>query len=133
MNMEVLIQVSSGYIDSISSSLFMASKFKSEGIDVAVIFEWRALVAFAEKKFEYSPLVAKYAPAIEENARKMGLSIDPMDHMKGAKAAGVPLYYCGIEAVLAGITEKLPSEMQLLEEKDLTRHFLEAKKVISGF
>jgi hypothetical protein len=43
---------------------------KSEEADVVVFFEWRALVAFAEKKFEYSPLLSKYATAIEKNAAK---------------------------------------------------------------
>jgi hypothetical protein len=38
-----------------------ASKLKKEGEDVVIFFDWRALVAFAEKKFEFSPSVAKYS------------------------------------------------------------------------
>ena len=130
--MEILIQVSSGYWDNIVPGLIMASKFKSEGKDVAVRFEWRALIAFAEKKYKFSPLAEKYAHVIEENAKKMGLPIDPMEYLKGAKAAGVPLYGCGIEASLAGITDKLPPEIHLISD-DLTKIFLDAKKIISGF
>ena len=131
--MDILIQVSSGYVDTIMPSLIMASKLKSEGTDVTVFFEWRALVAFAENKFEYSSSVAKYAATIEENARKMGVPIDPMYLLKGAKAAGIPIYGCAVEAVLAGITEQVPPEIQLMEEQDLSKPLLEAKKVVSGF
>jgi peroxiredoxin family protein len=130
--MEILIQVSSGYWDNIVPGLIMASRFKSEGKDVAVRFEWRALIAFAEKRYEYSPLAEKYSDVIEENAKKMGLPIDPMDYLKGAKASGVPVYGCGIEASLAGITDKLPPEIQLISE-DITKLFKDAKKIISGF
>lgn len=131
--MEILIQVSSEYSDSIIPSLFMAMRFKSEGKDVAVLFEWRALIAFAEKKLEYSPSLAKYTHGIEEKAGKMGLPTDPMDYLKGVKAAGVPIYGCGIVALLSGITEKLPPEIQLLEDQDIAKPYLEAKKVINGF
>jgi peroxiredoxin family protein len=131
--MDILVKVISGYSDSIIPSLIMALKLKGERKEVVVFFEWRALVAFAEKRFEYSPSVAKYTTAIEENAAKMGLPFDPMDYLKGAKAAGIPLYGCAVEAALSGVTEKVPSEIQLMEEKDLSKSVLEAKKIISGF
>ncbi len=131
--MDILIQVSSGNLETIIPSLIMASKLKSEGSDVVVFFEWRALVAFAEKKFNFSSTVARYATTIDENAKKMGLPTNPMDLLKGAKAAGVPIYGCAVEAALSGITEKVPPEIQLMEEPDLTKPLLEAKKVVSGF
>ena len=131
--MDILIQVSSGNLETIIPSLIMASKLKSKGADVVVFFEWRALVAFAEKKFDFSSAIARYADSIKENSRKMGLPIDPMDLLKGAKAAGVPIYGCAVEAALSGITEKVPPEIQLMEEPDLTKPLLEAKKIVSGF
>jgi hypothetical protein len=33
----------------------------------------------------------------------MVLPIDPMDYLKGAKAAGVTIYGCGVAALLSGI------------------------------
>jgi peroxiredoxin family protein len=131
--MDILIQVSSGELETIIPSLIMASKLKSEGADVVVFFEWRALVAFAEKRFEFSSPVARYASSIEENARKMKLPTDPMVLLKGAKAAGIPIFGCAVEAALSGITEKVPSEIKLMEEPELTKPLLEAKKIISGF
>jgi predicted peroxiredoxin len=131
--MEILIQVSSGYSDSIIPSLFMAMRFKSKGKDVAVLFEWRALIAFAEKKFEYSPSLAEYKHGIDEKAGKMGLPTDPMDYLKGAKAAGVLITGCGPAAVFSEIADKLPPEIQVVEMQDITKPFLEAKKIISGF
>jgi peroxiredoxin family protein len=131
--MDILIQVNSGYIDTIMPSLIMALKLKSEGTDVTVFFEWRALVAFVEQKFDYSSSVAKYASTIEENAKKMGVPVDPMYLLKGAKAAGIPMYGCAVEAALTGIAEKVPSEIELMEEKDLSKPFLEAKKITGEF
>ncbi|MFZ2071153.1 MAG: hypothetical protein WAV32_06115 [Halobacteriota archaeon] len=130
--MDILIDVNSGDKDTLIPSLIMASKLKSEGVDVVVFLEWRALVAFVEKNFEYSSPVAKYAATIEENAKKMGLPTDPTDLLKGAKAAGVPIYACAVEAALTGITEKVPPEIQLMEEADLTKPLIEAKKIVGG-
>lgn len=59
----------------------------------------------------------------------MGLPVDPMDLLKGTKAAGVPIYACAVEAVLTGITEKVPPEIELMEEADLTKPLIEAKKI----
>jgi peroxiredoxin family protein len=130
--MDMLIQVSSGWIDTSMPSLLMASKLKKEGVDVVIFFEWRALVAFAEKKFEFSPSVAKYATTIFENTKKMGFPSDLMDLLKAAKADGIPIYGCAVEAALTGITEKIPSEIELMPYEDLSKPF-EAKKIVSGF
>lgn len=131
--MTMLIQVSSRWIDTIMPSLLMASKLKKEGADVVIFFEWRALVAFAEKKFEFSPSVAEYATTIYENANKMGFPSDLMKLLKAAKAAGIPIYGCAVEAALTGITEKVPPEIQLMAETDLSKPFLEAEKIIGEF
>jgi len=130
--MDLLIDVHSGEVDTLVPNLFMASMLKAQGVDVAVFLEWRALVAFVEKDFKFSSSVAKYAAITEENAKKMGLLTDPMTLLQGAKAAGIPVYGCAVEAALCGITERVPPEIQLLEQADLARPIVEAKKIIGG-
>jgi peroxiredoxin family protein len=130
--MDLLIDVHSGEIDTLIPNLFMASMLKAQGVDVAVFLEWRALVAFVEKDFKYSSPVAKYAAKTEENAKKMGIPTDPMTLLKGAKAAGIPVYGCAVEAALSGITGKVPPEIELLEQADLAKPIIEAKKIIGG-
>jgi peroxiredoxin family protein len=130
--MDLLIDVHSGEVDTLIPNLVMASMLKAQGVDVAVFLEWRALVAFAERDFKYSAPVAKYATTVEKNAKKMGVPADPMTLLKGAKAAGIAIYGCAVEAALSGITEKVPPEIILLEEADLTKPIIEAKKIIGG-
>jgi peroxiredoxin family protein len=130
--MDLLIDVHSGEIDTLIPNLFMASMLKAQGVDVAVFLEWRALVAFVEKDFKYSSPVAKYAAKTEENAKKMGMQTDPMALLKGAKAAGIPVYGCAVEAALSGIAGKVPPEIELLEQADLAKPIIEAKKIIGG-
>lgn len=130
--MDILVDVRSGEIDTLIPNLIMATKLKGEGVDVAIFLEWRALVAFAERDFRYSSPLAKYAAKTEENAKKMGIPTDPMVLLKGAKAAGIPIYGCAIEAALSGIVEKVPSEIELMEEADLTKPLVQAKKIVGG-
>ena len=130
--MDMLIKVNSGWIDTILPSLLTASKLKKEGVDVVIFFDWRALVAFTDKEFEFSPSVAKYAPTILENSKEMGLPSDLMDLLKAVKADGIPIYGCAVEAALAGITEKIPPEIELLPYEDLTKPY-GAKKIVGGF
>ena len=132
-NMDILIQISSGNLDTIIPGLVMATRLKNEGADVAVSFQWRALVAFAEKEFAFSQQVSKYVTRINDNAAKMGFPVDPMKYLDGAKADGIPLFGCAVEAEICGIKEKIPQEIELVEESDITNFLLEAKKVISGF
>ena len=130
--MDLLIDVHSGETDTLIPNLVMALSLKAQGVDVAVFLEWRALVAFVEKDFKYSSPVAKYAAITEENAKKMGIPTDPMALLKAAKAAGIPIYGCAVEAALSGVREKVPPEIELLELADLTKPIVEAKKIIGG-
>lgn len=130
--MDLLIDVHSGEIDTLIPNLIMASMLKGQGVDVAVFLEWRALVSFVEKDYPFSSSVAKYAATIAENAKKMGFSTDPMELLRAAKAAGVPVYACAIEAALTAITKRVPPEIKLLDEADLTKPIIEAKKIIGG-
>lgn len=106
--MDILIQISSGYLDTIIPSLIMASRLKSEGTDVTVLFQWRALVAYSEKKFEYSPTIAKYAATIGEGEKRIGVPLNPMDFLKRVRDAGIPVYSFVLEAELSDITKKVP-------------------------
>jgi len=130
--MDLLIDVRSGETDCLIPNLVMALSLKAQGLDVSVFLEWRALVAFVEKGFKYSSPMAKYAPAIEENAKRMGVPVDPMALLEAVKAAGIPIYGCAVEASLSGVREKVPPEVELLEMADLTKPIVEAKKSIGG-
>jgi|GEM_PF-1548585 len=130
--MDLLIDVHSGETDTLIPNLIMALSLKAQGVDVSVFLEWRALIAFVEKDFKYSLPVAKYAPVIEENAKKMGLPVDPMALLEAVKSAGIPIYGCAVEAALSGVREKVPPEVELLEMADLTKPIVEAKKIIGG-
>jgi hypothetical protein len=79
---EVLIWQSDGYLNSIATALFTAAQLKGLGVDVAVVFDEAAVAALAEKKFDPSPALAKYAATIFGNLNKMGMSPDPMDYLK---------------------------------------------------
>jgi predicted peroxiredoxin len=69
-----------------------------------------------------------------ENLKKAGFPEDPMEFLKGAKAAGVPIYTCATTVALLGIAAKLPPEIQPLESPgEIVKLFAEAKKVIGGF
>ena len=74
--MDILIQINSGNLDTIIPGLVMATRLKNEGADVAVSFQWRALVTFAERHFEFSPSVTRYVTKINENAEMMGFPPD---------------------------------------------------------
>jgi predicted peroxiredoxin len=52
--------------------------------------------------------------------------------LRAAKTAGVPVYACAVEAALTGITEKVPPEIELLGEAELTKPIIGAKKIIGG-
>jgi peroxiredoxin family protein len=130
--MDLLIDVHSGETDTLIPNLVMALSLKAQGVDVSVFLEWRALVAFVEKDFKYSSPVAKYAPTIEENAKKMGLPIDATSLLEAVKSAGIPIYGCAVEAALSGVREKVPPEIELLEMADLTKPIIDAKKIIGG-
>jgi peroxiredoxin family protein len=130
--MDLLVDVHSGETDTLIPNLVMALMLKAQGVDVSVFLEWRALAAFVEKEFNYSSPVAKYAAIIDENAKKMGLPIDPVALLQAAKAAGIPIYACAVEAALCGVREKVPPEIELLEMADLTKPIVEAKKIIGG-
>jgi peroxiredoxin family protein len=120
-------------MSSIATSLVIATQLKTLGQDVAVFFDWEALVALVEKKLAPAPILMPYAATMMENMPKMGFPADPMEFLKGAKAAGVPLYTCAVTAGLLGIADKLPPEIEAMEMPSVMKLLAEAKKVIGGF
>ena len=120
--------------NSIVTSLNTAIQLKSAGQDVAVFIDWEALVALIDKKLEPAPILMPYVATMMENAKKAGFPEDPMDFLKGAKAAGIPIYTCAATVALLGIGQKLPPEIQPLEfPGEVVKLFAEARKVIGGF
>ena len=98
--------------NSIVTSLNTAIQLKSAGQDVAVFIDWEALFALIDKKLEPAPILMPYVATMMENAKKAGFLEDPMDFLKGAKAAGIPIYTCAATVALLGIGQKLPPEIQ---------------------
>jgi peroxiredoxin family protein len=132
---ETVIMCSGAHsFSSVGTSLTVAIQLKGAGQDVAVFLDWEALVAVVDKKLEPAPILAPYAATMVKNAKKAGFPEDPMDFLKGAKAAGVPIYSCAMTVGLLGIAAKLPPEIQPLEfPGEVVKLFAEAKKVIGGF
>ena len=129
---DTVIVCATGSSNSIVGSLLMATLLKGTGVDVAVLFVQESLVALAERKFGPSPLMARYAETMIENQKKLGMPTDPMESLKRAKAAGVPLYACGGWTTILGVREQLPEEMEVIPLlPDITKLFAEANKVIS--
>ena len=132
---ETVIMCSGAHsFNSIMTSLSTAIELKGSGQDVAVFLDWEALVAVVDKKLEPAPILAPYVATMMENAKKAGFPEDPMDFLKGAKAAGIPIYTCADTVGLLGIAAKLPPEIQPLESpREIVKLFAEAKKIIGGF
>lgn len=129
---EVLIWQSDGYLNSIATALFTAAQLKGLGVDVAVAFHGAAIAALAQKKFDLSPALAKYAATIFGSLNKMGMSADPMDYLKHCKSAGIPLYACGEWCDFLGLRAKMPPEIQVVENPEGIKLVAEAKKIIGG-
>lgn len=129
---ELLIWQANGYRNSVATALCTAAELKSLGIDVAVVFDEASIAALAERKFEVSPPLAKYATTIEENLKKMGYSVDAMDYLKQVKSAGVPLYACAAWCDFLGVRGKLPPEIQVIESPEIMKLVAEAKRIIGG-
>jgi peroxiredoxin family protein len=127
---DVLFWQTTGYRDSIQTSLSVANSLKRMGTDVGVLFDKAALIALARNKFEISPPLTDHATTIDMNLKKMGLPTAMVDYLEKARAAGVHLYACGGWCDFLGIKGQLP---QYIEEKglqDSVKLIADAKKVI---
>ena len=129
----VIICSAASSMTSISLNVFTAMQLKGMGQDVALFFDWEALVALADKKFQLSPILAPHQAEMMKNMQAAGFPTDPLEFLKGAKAAGVPIYTCAGTVGFLGIADKVPAEIQPLEIPDVMKLLAEAKKVIGGF
>lgn len=128
---DTLVLCSKGTLNGITSSISAAVYLKGLGVDTAVLFYQEAVAAFADRKFEFAPLLQKHANTILQNLSKAGHTSDPMEMVKLAKAAGIPVYICGAWIDLIGARDSVPAEMEIITIEQGVRFVAESKKVIS--
>ncbi len=130
---ETIIVCKEGTINSYLSALIVATNGKKAGGDIAVVFMQEGLAALVAKKFRYAPGLESYAEDIKKNAAAMGVPSDPLELVKMASGAGVPLFACYAWMKLLGKREDadIPEGLQKLELKDLVVELDRAKKVIT--
>ncbi len=130
---ETIIVCKEGTINSYLSALIVATNGKKAGGDIAVVFMQEGLAALVAKKFRYAPELESYAEDIKKNAAAMGVPSDPLELVKMASGAGVPLFACYAWMKLLGKREDadIPEGLQKLELKDLVVELDRAKKVIT--
>lgn len=131
---EMLIWCCQGSFSSIGTNLFLATQLKGAGVDIAILFDTEALAALAERKFGYepTPLLKPYEATIQKNMKGIGFSTDVAEYLKGAKAAGIPMYACAGWAGFLGVAQKLPAEVKLMEIPDVVKLLAQAKRIIGG-
>jgi peroxiredoxin family protein len=128
---DTMVLCSKGTLNGIMSGLLTAVYLKGLGVDTAVLFYQEAVAAFADRKFEFAPLLQKHANTILENLSKAGRTSDPVEMVKLAKAAGVPVYICGAWVDLIGARDSVPAEMEVITVEQGVRLVAESKKVVS--
>lgn len=128
---DTLVLCSKGTLNGIMSSLLTAVYLKGLGIDAAVLFYQEAVAAFAERKFEFAPLLQRHADTILQNLSKAGRTADPVEMVKLAKAAGVSVYMCGAWVDLMGLRDSVPADMEIITIENGVRLVAESKKVVS--
>ncbi len=131
---ETIVICKDGTVNSYLSALIIAANSKKGGEDIAVVFVQEGLAALVDKKFRYDPGLESYAADIEKNAAEMGVPSDPLELIKMASSAGVPLYACHAWMKLLGGKPPrfdVPEGLQKLELPDLLKELSNAKKVIT--
>ena len=86
-----------------------------------------------DKKFQLSPILAPHQAKMMKNMKAAGFPTDPTELLKGAKAAGIPIYTCAGTVRFLDIAGELPPEIQPLDIPEVMKLLAEAKKVIGGF
>ena len=129
---DVVFWQSDGYLNAMGPTFYDAVEMKKLGVDVAIFLQGEAIVAVAERKMQWSPLLTKYAKTLEANMKTMGFSSNPDDYLKMCHDAGVPVYGSGGWSDLLGIRFKLPSLVKVLEIPEAEKLMAEAKNIIGG-
>ena len=127
---DVLFWQTTGYRDSIQTSLSVARSLTNMKIEVGVLFDKAALLALTSDEFETSPELADYETTIEMNLERIGLPTAMADYLEAARAAGVFLYACGGWCDFLDIKGPLPKYIEVKGLQDSVRLIAEAKKVI---
>ena len=127
---DVLFWQTTGYRDSIQTSLSVARSLKSMEIDAGILFDKAALVALTKGEFEMSPELENHATTIDANLKKIGLPTSIKDYLEAARAAGVHLYACSGWCDFLGIKGSLPLYLEEKGLQDSVKLIAEAKKVI---
>jgi len=131
---ETIVLCKEGTINSYFSTLIVATNMKKAGEDKALVFMQEGLAALVDKKYRYDQGLEGYAEDIKKNAAEMGVPSDPLELIKMASSAGVPLFACyAWMKLLGGKTPRfdIPDGLQKLELKDLLQELGKAKKVIT--
>ena len=128
---DTMVLCSKGTLNGIMSGLLTAVYLKGLGVDTAVLFYQEAVAAFADRKFEFAPLLQKHADTILQNLSEAGRTSDPIEMVKLAKAAGVPVYLCGAWVDLMGLRDSVPADMEIITIENAVKLVAESKKVVS--
>jgi len=128
---DIFIICVNGHRNALISSLAFALETRRAGKSVAVFFVEGSLAALANKKFEWSDELKGYSERIEESLKRQGLSADPLELLKTAKAFGVDLIACGAWTKMLGVAGELPPELEVEPPDRCLKMTLEAKKLMT--
>jgi predicted peroxiredoxin len=131
---ETVVVCKDGTINSYLSAIIVATNMKKAGGDVCMVFMQEGLAALVDEKYRFDPGLEGYAEDIKKNAADMGVPSDPMELVKMASGAGVPLFACYAWMKLLGGKPPrfdLPAGMEKLELKELVEELGKADRVIT--
>ena len=131
--MDIFIISRDGSKQSVMANLATAMALKQQGLEVTLAYVQEAMVAVAENKFQYRGLLESYQDSIEKTINDMGFPTDPIVLLKMAREAGVEIITCPIWAAVAGTENKLPSEIKVVELKELFQVIARSKKILGQF
>jgi len=118
---------------SIIGCLGTAIALRQKGLAVTLMYEQNAMVALAERKFEYTGLLESYADITERAISDHGFPSEPMELLKIAKDVGVDIISCPIWTDVARSRNVLPSELRIVELDELFTIIASAKKILGSF
>ena len=118
---------------SIVACLGTAIALRQKGLAVTLMYEHNAMIALAERRFEYTGLLESYADATEKAISDHGFPTEPMELLKIAKEAGVDIISCPIWTAVAKSRNVLPSELRIVELNELFDIIAGAKKILGSF
>jgi hypothetical protein len=131
--MDMFIISRDGSKQSILANLATALALKGQGQEVVLMYDQEAMIALAEKNFDYTGLVGKYASATENVISSCGVSTDPFILLKAAKDAGIDVITCALWAGVAGSRNQIPSELRVVELDELFHLIADSKKIMGSF